>query len=61
MLASGELVVVETDEERFLGTVEVLADVFVVRSGYRGHPTMVAHEDVVRMTDFGEWADELDE
>lgn len=57
MLAGGELVVVETDEERFLGTVEVLADVLVVRSGFRGHPARVAHEDVLRVTPVGEWSD----
>ena len=60
-LAAGELLVVETDEDRFMGSVEVLADVLVVRSGYRGHPTTVAHGDVVRITPVDEWVDEPDE
>jgi hypothetical protein len=51
-LADGELVVIETDDDRFLGTAEVLADVIVVRSGFVGRPTVVAHEDVRGVTLF---------
>ena len=49
-LADGELLVVETDDDRFLGTVEVLAEVLIVRSGFRGHPVVLRHEDVMRVT-----------
>jgi hypothetical protein len=45
-------VVVETEDDLFLGTAEVLADVVVVRSGFLGHPKVLAHEDVVRVTPF---------
>lgn len=54
-LADGELVVLETDDDRFLGTAEVLVDVVVVRSGFVGRPTVVAHEDITRVTLFSEW------
>jgi hypothetical protein len=60
LLAGGELVVVETEDDLFLGTAEVLADVVVVRSGFVGHPKILAHEDVVRVTPFSEWDEEPD-
>jgi hypothetical protein len=50
MLAHGELVVVETDEDGWLGTAEVRDGDLVVRSGFRGHPVVVAIEDVERIT-----------
>lgn len=49
-LADGELLVVETDDDRFLGTVEVLGEALIVRSGFRGHPVVLRHEDVMRVT-----------
>jgi hypothetical protein len=49
-LADGELLVVETEDDWFLGTVEVLPDVVVVRSGFVGRPVVLRHEDVVRVT-----------
>ncbi|MCW2599484.1 MAG: hypothetical protein JWM02_1313 [Frankiales bacterium] len=58
LLADGELVVVETDDDRFLGSVDVQPDVLVVRSGFVGRPILVAHEDVVRVTPFAEWTDD---
>lgn len=60
-LAGGELVVVETDEDWFLGTVEVLAEVLVIRNGYVGRPTVLAHEDVVRVRPYDEVVDCVDE
>jgi hypothetical protein len=57
LLAGGELVVVETEDDLFLGTAEVLADVIVVRSGFVGRPVVLAHEDVVRVTPFAEFSD----
>ena len=57
-LAGGELVVVETEDDRFLETVDVQPDVLVIRSGYVGRPTVVAHEDVLSVTLF---ADSIDE
>lgn len=58
-LAGGELLVVETEDDWFLGSVELRAEVLVVRSGLRGHPTSVPHEDVVRIVPYGEFADGL--
>jgi hypothetical protein len=60
-LAGGELVVVETEDDRFLGTAEALAGGLVVRSGLVGRPTVVAHADVLRVTPFAEWDDDLPE
>lgn len=45
-LAHGELVVVETEDDLFLGTAEVLVDVLVVRNGLVGCPMLLSHEDV---------------
>jgi hypothetical protein len=53
-LSGGELLVVETDDDWFLGTVDVLPDVLVVRRGFVGRPVLVAHEGVVRVTPAGE-------
>jgi hypothetical protein len=61
MLANGDLVVVETEDDRFLGTVEVLADRLVIRSGYGGRPVVLAHEDVIRMTAVSELLAAVDE
>ena len=61
VLSGGELVVVETDEGRTLGTVEVPVHVLVVRTRGREQPTRLAHEDVLPMTSFGELVDELEE
>lgn len=49
-LGHGELMLVETEDDRFLGTVEVVGDDFVVRSGFVGRPTLVPQEDVVRVS-----------
>ena len=49
LLGHGELMVVETDEDWFLGTVEVLPDALVVRSGYVGRPVVIPHYEVVRV------------
>lgn len=49
-LAQGELVVVETEEDRFVGTAEVTEHTIVVRSGRVGRPVVLAHEQVVRVT-----------
>lgn len=48
-LGHGELMLVETEDDRFLGTVEVVGDELVVRSGFVGRPTLVPQEDVVRV------------
>lgn len=49
-LSDGELLVVETKDDWFLGTVEVLPDALVVRSGFVGRPVVLRHEDVLRVT-----------
>lgn len=48
-LGNGELMLVETEDDRFFGTVELVGDEFVVRSGFVGRPVLVLPEDVVRM------------
>jgi hypothetical protein len=49
-LADGDLVVVETEDEQFLGTAEVVQDCLVIRPGHVGRPLRVPLADVVRMT-----------
>lgn len=42
-----QLVVVETEEDHFLGLVDLLPDGVVrVRSGFRGHPHLLDADDV---------------
>ena len=42
-----QLVVVETEEDHFLGQVDLLPDGVVrVRSGFRGHPHLLDAQDV---------------
>lgn len=48
-LGHGELMLVEIDEDWFLGTVEVTVDALVVRSGFVGRPVLVPHDEVVRI------------
>ncbi len=61
----GELAVVETDDDWFLGTVELTADVLIIRTGFVGRPAVVPHEDVVRVVPAVEYLaedeDELDQ
>jgi hypothetical protein len=57
-LAGGELLVVETDGDRFMGSVEVTGDHAIVRTGFVGRPTVLALEDVVRVTPASEYEDE---
>jgi hypothetical protein len=60
-LADGELVVVETEGDWFLGTVELTADMVIVRSGFVGRPVVLAHEEVIRVAPAGEYvSDEED-
>lgn len=59
-LGHGELMLVETDEDRFLGTVEVTGDVLVIRSGFVGRPVVVLQEDVVRVELASDLDDELE-
>jgi hypothetical protein len=55
--AAGELVVVETDDDWFLGTAEVTPDAVVIRTGFVGRPTLLALEDVVRVVPAAEYLD----
>lgn len=49
-LAGGQLLVVETEDEQFLGTAEVAQDSLVIRPGYVGRPLRVPLTDVLRVT-----------
>lgn len=49
-LAGGELLVVETEDDHFLGTAEVAQDCLVIRPGYVGRPLRVPLSDVTRVT-----------
>lgn len=60
MLAAGELVVVETEDDWFLGTVEVAGETLIVRSGFVGRPVVLAVEEVVRIVPAAEHLDEED-
>ncbi|GAC1526633.1 MAG: hypothetical protein NVS3B1_16260 [Marmoricola sp.] len=57
-LAHGELVVLETEDDRFVGTAEVTEHAVVVRSGRVGRPVVVPHEEVVRVTRHADLADD---
>lgn len=50
LLAHGEIVVVETDDEQFLGTCEIHDGHAIVRSGYVGRPVLIALDDVEAIT-----------
>lgn len=56
-LAAGELVVVETEDDWYLGAAEVTPDGLIVRSGFVGRPVVLAHEDVVRVVPASEYVD----
>lgn len=47
LLNHGELVVVETEDDLWLGTAEVLGETLVVRSGYVGRPVVLDVDEVV--------------
>jgi hypothetical protein len=49
LLAHGEVLTLETDRHRYLGTVEVRGATFVIRSGYAGRPAVVDAQDVLRI------------
>lgn len=57
VLAAGELLVVETEDDWFLGAVEVTGDGLVVRNGYVGRPTVLALEEVCRIVPAAEYLD----
>lgn len=50
LLAHGEVVVIETENARYLGTVEVHDGSFIVRSGFVGRPVVLSADEVVRVT-----------
>jgi hypothetical protein len=50
LLNHGELMVVETERERWVGFVELRADHLVIRSGQAGRPRLVDAEDVLRIS-----------
>jgi hypothetical protein len=50
LIAHGELVVVETEDDVYLGTAEFRNGSVIVRTGYRGHPTRVPMQDVTGIT-----------
>ena len=47
LLANGEVVVVETEDDAYLGTAEVQDGHLVVRSGHRGHPVVLLLSEVL--------------
>ena len=49
------MLVVETDDDWFVGTVELTADTVIVRSGFVGRPVVLAHEQVMRVAPVGEY------
>lgn len=57
LLCHGELVVVETENDLYLGTAEVLDGQLVVRSGFVGRPVVLNVQDVERITPAAEHPD----
>jgi hypothetical protein len=57
LLADGQIVVVETEEDVFLGTAEVSDGHVVVRSGYVGRPVVLPLPRVRRVTPADEHPD----
>lgn len=57
-LSQGELLVVETEDDWFLGTVEMSEGVLIVRSGFVGRPVLVEPESVVRISPFEDLDDD---
>lgn len=50
-LFGGSLVVVETEDDQFLGFLDLGPDgLFRLRSGFRGHPYLLDADDVVAIT-----------
>ncbi|MCU1674523.1 MAG: hypothetical protein JWN77_2636 [Frankiales bacterium] len=49
-LSHGEPVCVETDDDRYLGTAEIVGDVVVVRTGRVGRPFRIPIEQIVRVS-----------
>jgi hypothetical protein len=46
LVAHGEIVVIETDEDLFLGTCEIAGGNAIVRSGYVGRPVLIPIDDI---------------
>ena len=47
LLADGSLMVVETEDDIYLGTAEITEDGIVVRNGYVGRPVVVPATEVM--------------
>ena len=58
-LSDGELLVVETEDDWFVGTVELLDDGLVIRNGFVGRPTVLRAEEVVRIVPAAEYDESL--
>ena len=50
LLGHGELYLVKTEDDGYLGTVEITEGRLVVRSGLAERPVLLAAADVVRIT-----------
>ncbi|MFN2538751.1 MAG: hypothetical protein ABR549_11500 [Mycobacteriales bacterium] len=61
LLAHGEVVVVSTDDDQFLGTVEIVDGTAVIRSGYVGRPVLVPLEEIVAVLPAHEHPDVTDD
>jgi hypothetical protein len=59
-LAGGDLVVVETDDDCYLGAAEVNGDQLVIRAGFVGRPELVPIDAVRRVTPASEHEDVVD-
>ena len=57
LLAAGQLLVVESEDDAWIGTAEVVGDLLIIRSGFRGHPVLLPLEDVRRITPADECED----
>lgn len=41
--------IVETEDDIFLGLIELVSNGVIIRNGFRGHPKRVYAEDIVQM------------
>ena len=44
------LMVIETEDEAYVGTIEIRAETVVVRDGFVGHPRYIPYEEVLSIT-----------
>jgi hypothetical protein len=57
LLADGQILVIETEDDAYLGTAEVVDGQMIVRSGFVGRPVVLALSAIQRITPASEHED----